>query len=261
MTLKIETDIIDMVDYESTCIHYNRKSGDSNMTDISVLIIDDEIPVLKAVSAALKHEHIAVTCADNGALALNILETNDFDVILLDVMMPEQNGFELLTEIRNRQIYTPIILLSGRGEDSAQVEGLALGADDYITKPFSKSVLISKIRAIVRRSNHYTITSDSFPTTIKKGAFVLHMDSQMVLKDGKEISLTSKEFSLLCLFIENPGYIFSKQELFSKVWKNDNTDDTTILVYIKKLRSKIEQNPSNPVHIRTVWGKGYQFLL
>ena len=172
------------------------------MPDISVLIIDDEPSILKAVSMTLKQEHIAVTCADNGALAL-----------------------------------------------------------DYITKPFSKTVLVSKIRAMVRRTNQYVLSSDEAITEVKKGSFTLRMESQTVLKNGKEISLTSKEFSLLYLFIENPEYIFSKQELFSKVWRSDNCDDSTILVYIKKLRDKLEDDPSHPTHICTVWGKGYKFCI
>ena len=215
------------------------------MPDISVLIIDDEPSILKAVSMPLKQEHIAVTCADNGTLALDILKANTFDLILLDFIMPD----------------TPVIILSGRGEDSAQVKGLELGADDYITKPFSKTVLVSKIRAMVRRTNQYVSSSDEVITEVKKGPFALRMDSQTVLKNGKEISLTSKEFSLLYLFIENPEYIFSKQELFSKVWRSDNCDDSTILVYIKKLRDKLEEDPSHPTHICTVWGKGYKFCI
>lgn len=128
--------------------------------------------------------------------------------------------------IRSSQNYTPVILLSGRGEDSAQVKGLELGADDYITKPFSKTVLVSKIRAMVRRTNQYVSSSDEVITEVKKGPFALPMGfSDCTEKQGKEISLTSKEFSLLYLFIENPEYIFSKQELFSKVWRSDNCDD------------------------------------
>lgn len=214
----------------------NRKAGIYKMPDISVLIIDDEPSILKAVSMTLKQEHIAVTCADNGTLALDILKANTFDLILLDIIMPDQDGFSILKVIRSSQNYTPVILLSGRGEDSAQVKGLELGADDYITKPFSKTVLVSKIRAMVRRTNQYVSSSDEVITEVKKGPFALRMDSQTVLKNGKEISLTSKEFSLLYLFIENPEYIFSKQELFSKVWRSDNCDDSTILIYIKKLR-------------------------
>lgn len=231
------------------------------MPDISVLIIDDETAILKAVSTVLKRESMNVTCTDNGKTALKLLKENSFDIILLDIIMPQQDGFDLLKEIRQDKIYTPVVLLSGRGEDSSQVKGLELGADDYITKPFSKSVLVSKIQAIVRRSNQYSSPSDGLNTPVQKGSFTLRMDSQTVLKNGREISLTSKEFALLCLFIENPEHIFSKQELFSKVWKSDSTDDSTILVYIKKLRSKIEADPSNPAHICTVWGKGYQFFL
>ena len=232
-----------------------------DMPDISVLIIDDETAILKAVSATLKQENIAVTCSDSGSLALELLKNNEFDLILLDIMMPGQDGFSLLKEIRSKKNYTPVILLSGRGEDSIQVKGLELGADDYITKPFSKAVLVSKIRAIVRRTNQYTVPLEEIQTSIQKGPFTLRMDSQTVYKDGKEISLTSKEFSLLCLFAENPGQIFSKQELFHRVWKTDGSDDSTILVYIKKLRDKLEDNPSHPTHICTVWGKGYQFFL
>lgn len=239
----------------------NRKAGIYKMPDISVLIIDDEPSILKAVSMTLKQEHIAVTCADNGTLALDILKANTFDLILLDIIMPDQDGFSILKVIRSSQNYTPVILLSGRGEDSAQVKGLELGADDYITKPFSKTVLVSKIRAMVRRTNQYVSSSDEVITEVKKGPFALRMDSQAVLKNGKEISLTSKEFSLLYLFIENPEYIFSKQELFSKVWRSDNCDDSTILVYIKKLRDKLEDDPSHPTHICTVWGKGYKFCI
>ena len=146
----------------------NRKAGIYKMPDISVLIIDDEPSILKAVSMTLKQEHIAVTCADNGTLALDILKANTFDLILLDIIMPDQDGFSILKVIRSSQNYTPVILLSGRGEDSAQVKGLELGADDYITKPFSKTVLVSKIRAMVRRTNQYVSSSDEVITEVKR---------------------------------------------------------------------------------------------
>lgn len=230
--------------------------------EISVLIIDDEAAVRKAVSAVLKKEQITTACAASASEALSILEKQSYDLILLDIMMPDEDGFSLLQELRNRQIFTPVILLSGKDEDTSQVKGLGLGADDYITKPFSKTVLVSKIRAIVRRTNQYAQTSSAIiPTTVQKGRFTLYMDSQTVKADEREISLTSKEFALLCLFIENPGQLFTKQELFAKVWKSDTPDDNTILVYIKKLRDKLEEDPSHPKHLKTVWGKGYRFDL
>ncbi|MEZ3487068.1 MAG: response regulator transcription factor [Lachnospiraceae bacterium] len=232
------------------------------MSNITVLIVDDEAPVLKAVSSVLKHEKIESVCAANSADAFTCLNQRTFDLILLDIMMPGQDGFSMLRELRKRQILTPVILLSGRGEDSAQVEGLGLGADDYMTKPFSKAVLVSKIRAIIRRTRQYAPApaADTMPpTTAQIGCFTLHFDSQTVLKDGKEISLSSKEFALLCFFMENPDTLLTKQEIFSKVWKSETPDDNSILVYMKRLRDKIEDTPSKPVHLTTVWGKGYRF--
>lgn len=236
------------------------------MDNISVLIVDDEATVLKSVSTVLKREQITVTCAQSSREAFEYLQEQSFDIILLDIMMPEQDGFSLLKELRDHQILTPVILLSGREEDAMQVEGLGLGADDYMTKPFSKTVLVSKIRAIVRRTQQYAapapITpSDSMQTIVQRGCFTLHLDTQTVFKNEKEISLSSKEFSLLCFFIENSDTLLTKQDIFSKVWKNDTPDNNTILVYIKRLRDKIEDNPSKPKHLITVWGKGYQFSL
>ena len=233
------------------------------MNNISVLVVDDEISVLKAISAVLKRENITTTCASSSKEAFDYLNNGSFDIILLDIMMPEQDGFSLLKELRERQILTPVILLSGREEDSAQVEGLGLGADDYMTKPFSKTVLVSKIRAIVRRTQQYaapTPAVQQIQTVAQRGNFTLHFDSQNVLKNGKEISLSSKEFALLCFFMENPDTLLTKQEIFSKIWKSESPDDNSILVYIKRLRDKIEDNPSRPVHLLTVWGKGYKFI-
>ena len=176
-------------------------------------------------------------------------------------MMPEQDGFSFLKELREMNIMTPVILLSGREEDAVQVQGLGLGADDYMTKPFSKVILVSKIRAIVRRTQQYTspVTTTVCPV-LQRGCFTLHLDSQLVLKNNTEISLSSKEFALLYFFLENSEKVLSKKEIFSRVWQNDVTDDNTILVYIKRLRDKIEDTPSKPVHLTTVWGKGYRFF-
>lgn len=229
------------------------------MPDISVLVIDDEPSVLKAVKAVLVKENMAVTCADNCAKALSCLLQEPYDLILLDIIMPGQDGFSFLRELRSRQIYTPVILLSGQEADASQVKGLGLGADDYMIKPFNKSVLVSKIRAIIRRTSQYAATAPCLSAEIKRGPFTVHPDSQTVYKNDQEISLSAKEFSLLCFLIENPKRTLTKQEIFAKVWKCDVPDDNTILVYIKRLRDKIEDSPASPTHIRTVWGQGYQF--
>lgn len=230
------------------------------MSHHSILVVDDDIAILKAINTVLSREKMSVTCARSGKEALTLLKNQTFDLVLLDIIMPEQNGFATLKQIRNQHILTPVVLLSGRDEDTAQVEGLGLGADDYITKPFSKTVLVSKIRAIIRRTQQYSAQNTTIPTTVQLGHFTLSFNDQTVVKDGKDLSLSSKEFALLCYFMENPNTVLTKADIFSRVWKSDKADDNTILVYIKRLRDKIEDRPSRPDHLLTVWGKGYKFI-
>ncbi len=230
------------------------------MPDISILVIDDEIPVLKAIKSVLSREQMKVACAKSSEEACLLLKEQHFDLILLDIIMPGQDGFSFLEELRGQDILTPVILLSGRDEDTSQVRGLGLGADDYMTKPFSKTVLVSKIRAIIRRTQLYAPSSPAIPASATCGSFTLRFGSQTVTRDNDEIALSAKEFSLLYYFVEHPETVLTKAELFTKVWKSDTTDDNTILVYIKRLRDKIEENPSKPQHLLTVWGKGYKFV-
>lgn len=230
------------------------------MSNISILVIDDELYVLKAIKSVLAREQMNVTCVTNGKEAYALLKEQSFDLILLDVIMPGQDGFSFLKELRRQEILTPVILLSGKGEDAAQAEGLELGADDYMTKPFSKTVLVSKIRAIIRRAQLYATPAPSIPAAVTCGCFTLHFGSQTVNCSGNEVSLSSKEFSLLYYFVKHPETVLTRAELFANVWKSNVTDDNTILVYIKRLRDKLEENPSKPQHLLTVWGKGYKFV-
>ena len=225
-----------------------------------ILIVEDEESIAELEKDYLELSGFEVEIENDGEAGLKRAISEEFDLFILDLMLPGVDGFEICKKIRETK-NTPVIMISAKKDDIDKIRGLGLGADDYITKPFSKTVLVSKIRAMVRRTNQYVLSSDEAITEVKKGSFTLRMESQTVLKNGKEISLTSKEFSLLYLFIENPEYIFSKQELFSKVWRSDNCDDSTILVYIKKLRDKLEDDPSHPTHICTVWGKGYKFCI
>ena len=226
----------------------------------SILIIEDEKNILDFMARTLRSNGYKTITSETGQSGLSIINSQCPDLILLDLGLPDMDGNDIISSVR-KWTSCPIIVISARAGEQDKVAALDLGADDYITKPFSKTVLVSKIRAMVRRTNQYVSSSDEVITEVKKGPFALRMNSQTVLKNGKEISLTSKEFSLLYLFIENPEYIFSKQELFSKVWRSDNCDDSTILVYIKKLRDKLEEDPSHPTHICTVWGKGYKFCI
>lgn len=234
--------------------------------NITVLLIDDETALCKAISTVLRTEQIATVCAGTAEEGLSLAKSRRFDLILLDIMLPDRDGFDTLSELRANGNLTPVIILSGKDDDDDQVHGLVLGADDYVTKPFSKAVLVSKIKAVIRRSQQYTTSTHpeiSLPlvSTTKKGPFVLHFDTHSVEKNGEDISLTPKEFALLCLFLENPDKILTRQEIYSRVWKSETPNDSTILVYIKKLRTKIEDNPSKPQHLLTVWEKGYRFVL
>ena len=221
------------------------------MPDISVLIIDDEPSILKAVSMTLKQEHIAVTCADNGALALDILKANTFDLILLDIIMPDQDGFSILKVIRSSQNYTPVILLSGRGEDSAQVKGLELGADDYITKPFGMMELVSRVKAVLRRSNRNEKKDE-----IVIGQLKIYPNKHKVKSCGNEVTLTNKEFKLLCLLVESKGNVLNRDQLLTNIWGYDFDGETrTVDVHIRSLRQKLGECGKL---IETVRGIGYR---
>ena len=228
-----------------------------------ILIVEDEETIADLEKDYLELSGFEVEVANDGETGLEKALKDEYSLFILDLMLPGVDGFEICKKIREEK-NTPIIMVSAKKDDIDKIRGLGLGADDYMTKPFSKTVLVSKIRAIVRRSKQYSSASPSSPqsiqTEVQCGNFTLHLDTQTVFKNGMEISLSSKEFSLLCFFIENKEILLSKQEIFSKVWKSDAPDNNTILVYIKRLRDKIEENPSNPKHLTTVWGKGYQFF-
>ena len=229
------------------------------MEPISVLVTDDEKAVRTAIKAALSAEGMSVTTSGSAEEALDLLSRRSFDIVLLDILMPGADGFSLLESIRDMGIFVPIIVLSGLGEDASMIKGYGLGADDYITKPFSTAVLVSKIKALLRRNKKYSVESHFLVSEISCGDFVLKPDIQKAFRKGKEISLSSKEFSILCKLMERPGEIISKEELFRDVWGKGEFDRTKMLVYIKRIRDKIESDPSEPAHLMTAWGKGYYF--
>ena len=224
------------------------------MPDISVLIIDDEPSILKAVSMTLKQEHIAVTCADNGTLALDILKANTFDLILLDIIMPDQDGFSILKVIRSSQNYTPVILLSGRGEDSAQVKGLELGADDYITKPFEIQEVLARIQVQLRHMQqepeHKSVSYKNLE--LDRERFEVRIAGVLLPK------ITKQEFAILELLLEHPKQVFSKEEIFEYAWDEHYMGETkTLDVHISNIRKKIKA-VTQEEYIDTVWGIGYR---
>ena len=220
-----------------------------------VLLVDDDMLIQKAIKTALIREQINVTTAISGNEALLLLKKYSYDTIIIDLVMPDIDGFDLISEIRNDKIFTPIIILSGKEEEHNKILGLGLGADDYLTKPFSINLLVSKIKAFYRRSNMY---QQSHNQDLIVGPFRFCQNSFQIYKDNIALDLTAKEVLLLKFLLENPNKVFSKEQLYEKVWNNTAIDDNTIMVYIKRLRNKIEDSTKEPKFLKTVWGLGYK---
>lgn len=220
-----------------------------------VLLVDDDILIQKALKTALSREQINTTATTSGNEALLLLKKHSYDTIIIDLVMPDMDGFELIREIRNNKIFTPIIILSGKEEEHNKILGLGLGADDYLTKPFSINILVSKIKAFYRRSNIYQKNNSQ---NLTLGPFRFCQNNFQILKDNIALDLTAKEVLFLKFLLENPNKVFSKEQLYEEVWNNTTIDDNTIMVYIKRLRNKIEDNPKEPKFLKTVWGLGYK---
>lgn len=221
-----------------------------------ILVVDDEKIIQKAIKAAYKSENMEVAIASGGFEALSLIKKYKYDLILLDILMPDLDGFEVIRSIRNLQIHTPIILLSGKSEEHNKILGLGLGADDYLTKPFSVALLISKSKALIRRNNIY---SNKTLQDMSVGPFTFCQANYKAYKNDVELPMTAKELSLFKYFMENPRQVFTKDQLYQQIWNHHIIDDNTIMVYIKRLRSKIEEDPKHPKYLKTVWGIGYQF--
>ncbi|WP_025692164.1 response regulator transcription factor [Paenibacillus zanthoxyli] len=230
------------------------------MSKAKVLIADDEDYIRKLVKNVLESDNVQVIQAENGSEALRIIRNQVFDLIILDIVMDDYNGYDVLGKTRAMGIYTPIIFLSGKKEDTDQIIGFGLGADAYITKPFSPSVLCAQVKNHIKRYRELIELKDTY-TKLTQGPFLFNLKSYTFYKNGAEVPLSSKEALLMKFFMENPNQVFSKEQLYQNVWKETVIDDNTIMVYIRHLRMKIEDNPEKPKHIQTVWGIGYRFAV
>lgn len=226
------------------------------MANKKVLIVDDELAIRVALRTAFSRENMEVSEASCGTEALAFLKMLEFDLIVLDIMMEDIDGYTIVQRIRADNIMTPVLMLSGKQEEMDQVLGLGLGADDYLTKPFHLSVLIQKAKALIRRNSVYSPQRQS---GILVGPF--HFDTMKLecYKDGRRLNLTAKELILFRFFLDHPGQVFTKEQLYHQVWNENLVDDNTIMVYIKRIREKIEDDSKNPVYIKTVRGIGYIF--
>lgn len=223
-----------------------------------VLVVDDEKLIVKGIKFSLEQDEMAVTTAYDGEEALELAKNNDFDIILLDVMLPGLSGFEVCQAIREFSD-VPIIMLTAKGEDMDKILGLEYGADDYITKPFNILEVKARIKAIIRRNQKKVPAADN-PKTLIEGELKIEMDSRRVSLAGKEINLTAKEFNILTLLLFHPNKVYSRDDLLKEVWGSDALGDgRTVDVHVRRLREKIESNPGDPKYIQTKWGVGYYF--
>lgn len=223
-----------------------------------VLVVDDEKSIVKGLRFSLEQDGMEVDCVYDGEEALNAVKDKEYDVILLDVMLPKLSGFEVCQQIRDFSSM-PIIMLTAKGDDMDKILGLEYGADDYITKPFNILEVKARIKAIIRRSSKNN-TEKEEPKNIVVGDLKIDCESRRVYIKSKEVNLTAKEFVLLELLITNPNKVYSRENLLKIVWGQDYPGDVrTVDVHIRRLREKIEGNPSEPKYIQTKWGIGYFF--
>ena len=223
----------------------------------TVLVVDDEPIVRDVVVRYLRREGYSTLEADDGDRARTMLERNTPDLVVLDVMLPGTDGLELCRWIRSRS-ELPVILLTARGEEADRIVGLELGADDYVTKPFSPRELAARVRTVLRRSSP---APGSEGERLEFEGLTLDTETREVRKAGEELKLTAKEFDLLWCLASNPRRVFSRDQLMARVWGYEAALDTgTVTVHVRRLREKIEDAPSHPRFLQTVWGVGYRFV-
>jgi DNA-binding response OmpR family regulator len=222
-----------------------------------VLVVDDEKLIVKGIRFSLEQDGMEVDCAYDGEEALEAAKKKEYDVVLLDVMLPKLTGFEVCQQIREFS-NMPVIMLTAKGDDMDKILGLEYGADDYITKPFNILEVKARIKAIMRRSSKKATETQA--KVIKFEDLKIDCESRRVYVNNKEVNLTAKEFDLLELLIFNPNKVYSRENLLNIVWGYDYPGDVrTVDVHIRRLREKIEDNPSEPKYIHTKWGVGYFF--
>ena len=223
-----------------------------------VLVVDDEKLIVKGIRFSLEQDGMEVDCAYDGEEALNMAKANEYDMILLDIMLPKMDGFEVCQAIREFSDM-PIVMLTAKGDDMDKILGLDYGADDYITKPFNILEVKARIKAIMRRTAGPREKKE-VPSIVEKGDLRLDCDSRRLFISGREVNLTAKEFDLLELLVKNENKVYSRENLLGLVWGKDYPGDVrTVDVHVRRLREKIETNPSEPKYVHTKWGVGYYY--
>ena len=224
-----------------------------------ILVVDDERPLVKGIKFNLENEGYTVDCCYDGATAVEMATKSDYDLIILDLMMPEKDGLQACQEIRSFST-VPVIMLTARSERHDLLVGFESGADDYITKPFDVLELKARVRALLRRANLTVAASERGDHQLTHAHITLDEAQRSAFKDGKEVELTMKEFDLILFLMKNPGKVYSREALLDLVWGYDYLGDSrTVDVHIRRLREKLERDPASPELILTKWGVGYYF--
>ncbi|MBQ7776593.1 MAG: response regulator transcription factor [Lachnospiraceae bacterium] len=224
----------------------------------SILVVDDDKDIVATLKIQLEREGYTVFCAFNGLEALDILETNVIHLILLDIMMPQMDGFSAIMKIRERN-NIPILVMSAKSEESDKILGLSIGADDYITKPFQYREVLARVKSQLRRyiqlGGIHTVTNET-----RVGRLCFDFTAHTLKVDGEPVKLTSTETKILELLMRYPGRIFSAEEIYTAVWKEPiaYNGEKTVMVHIRRIREKIEINPGEPEYLKVVWGIGYK---
>lgn len=222
-----------------------------------ILVVDDEKVLVKGISFNLRNEGYEVDCGYDGAQAVEMARDNEYDLIILDLMMPKIDGLQACVKIREFS-NVPIIMLTAKSEDADKIIGFESGADDYMTKPFNILELKARIRALIRRAGMSAKQEDRTGEHLEAGHLILDLAKRVAIKDGETIDLTVKEFDLAELLMRNPGRVYSREKLLDLVWGYEYQGDfRTVDVHIRRLREKLELDPANPQLIMTKWGVGY----
>lgn len=224
-----------------------------------ILVVDDEHDIADLLEVYLQNENYVVFKFYSATDALNCIENEEIDLAILDIMLPDINGFTLCQKIREKHLY-PIIMLTAKGEETDKITGLTLGADDYITKPFRPLELIARVKAQLRRYKKYSMTQAEPITILTYKKLTLNVQTYECMLDGEAVTLTPTEFSILRILLEKQGVVVSLEDLFHMVWKDEyySKNSSTITVHIRHLREKLKDTSERPQYIKTIWGVGYK---
>lgn len=223
----------------------------------TILLVDDEKEITDLLEIYLKNEGYRLLKASDGNEALKLLNTNDVDLIILDVMMPNMDGIQACIKIREEK-HMPIIMLSAKGREIDKITGLSIGADDYVTKPFSPLEMIARVKSQLRRYRQLNVSQTKNENEIVIDELIINIATHKVIVDQTEVRLTPREFSILEVLARNRGIVLTMEQIYERVWNEPFFEsNNTLMVHIRKIREKIEKDPSSPQYIKTVWGIGY----